>query len=123
GGGESSSMQALKQLDSGTLTLTTKRLVFTGSMEPVRARESRNGRPRPNAAFAPPMLRAGLQDQPERMAGEVCSSADRHSRAGAKGRHCEQEIELARIRAGDHTPARPVPMLDERLSQRAAHGI
>ncbi len=33
GGGESSSVQALKQLDSGTLTLTTKRLVFTGSME------------------------------------------------------------------------------------------
>src|SRR6266496_427892 len=33
GGGQSSSVQALKQLDSGTLTLTTKRLVFTGSME------------------------------------------------------------------------------------------
>jgi len=33
GGGESSSVQGLKQLDSGTLTLTTKRLVFTGSME------------------------------------------------------------------------------------------
>lgn len=33
GGGESSSVQHLKQLDSGTLTLTTKRLVFTGSME------------------------------------------------------------------------------------------
>src|SRR5262245_26240718 len=33
GGGESSSVQALKELDSGTLTLTTKRLVFTGSME------------------------------------------------------------------------------------------
>lgn len=33
GGGESSSVQALKQLDSGMLTLTNKRLVFTGSME------------------------------------------------------------------------------------------
>ncbi len=33
GGGESSSVQSLKQLDSGTLTLTTKRLVFSGSME------------------------------------------------------------------------------------------
>lgn len=33
GGGESRSVQSLKQLDSGTLTLTTKRLVFTGSME------------------------------------------------------------------------------------------
>jgi hypothetical protein len=33
GGGQSSSVQALKQLDSGALTLTTKRLVFTGSME------------------------------------------------------------------------------------------
>jgi hypothetical protein len=33
GGGQSSSVQALKQLDSGVLTLTTKRLVFTGSME------------------------------------------------------------------------------------------
>jgi len=33
GGGESSSFQSLKELDSGTLTLTTKRLVFTGSME------------------------------------------------------------------------------------------
>jgi len=33
GGGESSSVQGLKQVDSGTLTLTTKRLVFTGSME------------------------------------------------------------------------------------------
>jgi len=33
GGGQSSSVQSLKQLDSGTLTLTTKRLVFTGSME------------------------------------------------------------------------------------------
>ena len=33
GGGESSSFQSLKELDSGALTLTTKRLVFTGSME------------------------------------------------------------------------------------------
>ena len=33
GGGQSSSVQNLKELDSGTLTLTTKRLVFTGSME------------------------------------------------------------------------------------------
>src|SRR5438067_5822189 len=33
GGGESGSVQRLKELDSGTLTLTTKRLVFTGSME------------------------------------------------------------------------------------------
>lgn len=33
GGGQSSSVQRLKELDSGTLTLTTKRLVFTGSME------------------------------------------------------------------------------------------
>jgi ssDNA-binding Zn-finger/Zn-ribbon topoisomerase 1 len=33
GGGQSSSVQDLKELDSGTLTLTTKRLVFTGSME------------------------------------------------------------------------------------------
>jgi transcription elongation factor Elf1 len=33
GGGQSSSVQALKELDSGMLTLTTKRLVFTGSME------------------------------------------------------------------------------------------
>ena len=33
GGGRSSSVQGLKQIDSGTLTLTTKRLVFTGSME------------------------------------------------------------------------------------------
>jgi len=33
GGGESTSLQSLKELDSGTLTLTTKRLVFTGSME------------------------------------------------------------------------------------------
>lgn len=33
GGGESRSVQSLKVLDSGTLTLTTKRLVFTGSME------------------------------------------------------------------------------------------
>ena len=33
GGGQSTSVQALKELDSGALTLTTKRLVFTGSME------------------------------------------------------------------------------------------
>ena len=33
GGGQSTSVQSLKKLDSGTLTLTTKRLVFTGSME------------------------------------------------------------------------------------------
>jgi predicted RNA-binding Zn-ribbon protein involved in translation (DUF1610 family) len=33
GGGASSSVQGLKQIDSGTVTLTTKRLVFTGSME------------------------------------------------------------------------------------------
>src|SRR5436190_3685409 len=33
GGGQSTSIQSLKELDSGTLTLTTKRLVFTGSME------------------------------------------------------------------------------------------
>jgi transcription elongation factor Elf1 len=33
GGGQSSSVQDLKELDSGTLTLTTKRLVFNGSME------------------------------------------------------------------------------------------
>ncbi|MEY2482685.1 MAG: hypothetical protein QOK24_1213 [Verrucomicrobiota bacterium] len=33
GGGQSSSVQSLKELDSGTLTLTTQRLVFTGSME------------------------------------------------------------------------------------------
>ena len=33
GGGESTSVQSLKQLDSGALTLTTKRLVFSGSME------------------------------------------------------------------------------------------
>lgn len=33
GGGQSRSVQSLKELDSGTLTLTTKRLVFTGSME------------------------------------------------------------------------------------------
>jgi hypothetical protein len=33
GGGQSRSFQSLKELDSGTLTLTTKRLVFTGSME------------------------------------------------------------------------------------------
>ena len=33
GGGQSSSVQGLKKIDSGTLTLTTKRLVFTGSME------------------------------------------------------------------------------------------
>jgi hypothetical protein len=33
GGGESRSIQSLKELDSGTLTLTTKRLVFSGSME------------------------------------------------------------------------------------------
>jgi DNA-directed RNA polymerase subunit RPC12/RpoP len=33
GGGQSSSVQNLKELDSGTLTLTTKRLIFTGSME------------------------------------------------------------------------------------------
>jgi len=33
GGGESRSVQSLKVLDSGTLTLTTKRPVFTGSME------------------------------------------------------------------------------------------
>jgi hypothetical protein len=33
GGGQSTSVQNLKELDSGTLTLTTKRLVFTGSME------------------------------------------------------------------------------------------
>jgi DNA-directed RNA polymerase subunit RPC12/RpoP len=33
GGGESRSVQSLKELDSGALTLTTRRLVFTGSME------------------------------------------------------------------------------------------
>ena len=33
GAGQSSSVQGLKKIDSGTLTLTTKRLVFTGSME------------------------------------------------------------------------------------------
>jgi hypothetical protein len=33
GGGQSGSFQSLKELDSRTLTLTTKRLVFTGSME------------------------------------------------------------------------------------------
>jgi ribosomal protein S27E len=33
GGGQSGSVQSLKELDSGMLTLTTKRLVFTGSME------------------------------------------------------------------------------------------
>jgi hypothetical protein len=33
GGGQSQSVQSLKTIDSGTLTLTTKRLVFTGSME------------------------------------------------------------------------------------------
>jgi hypothetical protein len=33
GGGQSTSLQSLKELDSGTLTLTTKRMVFTGSME------------------------------------------------------------------------------------------
>jgi hypothetical protein len=33
GGGQSTSVQRLKELDAGTLTLTTKRLVFTGSME------------------------------------------------------------------------------------------
>ena len=33
GGGQSASSQTLKEVDSGTLTLTTKRLVFTGSME------------------------------------------------------------------------------------------
>jgi hypothetical protein len=33
GGGQSTSVQHLKELDSGTLTLTTKRLVFSGSME------------------------------------------------------------------------------------------
>ena len=33
GGGQSSSVQGLKKIGSGTLTLTTKRLVFTGSME------------------------------------------------------------------------------------------
>ena len=33
GGGQSTSVQSLKELDSGTLTLTTKRLIFTGSME------------------------------------------------------------------------------------------
>jgi len=33
GGGQSGSVQNLKELDSGTLTLTTKRPVFTGSME------------------------------------------------------------------------------------------
>jgi hypothetical protein len=33
GGGQSTSVQSLKELDSGTLTLTTKRLVFTGTME------------------------------------------------------------------------------------------
>jgi hypothetical protein len=33
GGGQSTSSQSLKEVDSGTVTLTTKRLVFTGSME------------------------------------------------------------------------------------------
>jgi hypothetical protein len=33
GAGQSSSVQGLKKIDSGTLTLTNKRLVFTGSME------------------------------------------------------------------------------------------
>jgi transcription elongation factor Elf1 len=33
GGGQSGSVQDLKELDSGTLTLTTNRLVFNGSME------------------------------------------------------------------------------------------
>ena len=33
GGGGSTPVQALRQLDSGTLTLTNKRLVFNGSME------------------------------------------------------------------------------------------
>ena len=33
GGGQSTSVQSLKEIDSGTLTLTNQRLVFTGSME------------------------------------------------------------------------------------------
>jgi hypothetical protein len=33
GGGQSASSQSLKEVDSGTLTLTSKRLVFTGSMQ------------------------------------------------------------------------------------------
>jgi hypothetical protein len=33
GGGQSASVASLKEVDSGTLTLTTKRLVFTGSMQ------------------------------------------------------------------------------------------
>jgi hypothetical protein len=33
GGGQSGSVQGLKEVDTGTLTLTTNRLVFTGSME------------------------------------------------------------------------------------------
>lgn len=33
GGGQSASVENLKEVDSGTLTLTTKRLVFTGSMQ------------------------------------------------------------------------------------------
>lgn len=33
GGGESRSFQSLKQIDSGTLTITTRRLIFTGTME------------------------------------------------------------------------------------------
>jgi hypothetical protein len=33
GGGQSASVESLKEVDSGTLTLTTKRLVFTGSMQ------------------------------------------------------------------------------------------
>jgi len=33
GAGQSSSVQGLKKIDSGTLTLTNKGLVFTGSME------------------------------------------------------------------------------------------
>jgi len=33
GGGQSTSVQGLTELDSGTLTLTTKRLILTGSME------------------------------------------------------------------------------------------
>jgi hypothetical protein len=33
GGGQSQNVESLKTIDSGTLTLTTKRLVFTGSLE------------------------------------------------------------------------------------------
>jgi hypothetical protein len=33
GGGQSQNVQSLKQIDSGSLTLTTRRLVFTGSLE------------------------------------------------------------------------------------------